>query len=267
MIAKGMTINDAAHIWVAEMNAYPQDIIQTLMQAKPEDWHEVTMPKVGDRVYVFNTPTKDADGNEYEGSDSYGEITEILDEGDKYIVEMDDGTRVRVDSDEMEVDRDGCLPMWGWLWSFGDSTDDYWMNELDGIKKMSECGFRIYEHEEWGYFFGIDGCGYSFYEAHWIPAYKARGLQWHDPATELTNEVVRGMLEEFLHDKKLIDNLLKMERGETIKVGGYYGGFIKKEQAQKVDEIGWFNVKFVHDTVQEMSSVQDNNYYIIRREV
>ena len=30
-----------------------------------------------------------------------------------------------------------------------------------------------------GYFFGIDGAGYSFYEEHWIPLYKARGLQWH----------------------------------------------------------------------------------------
>lgn len=259
MIAKGMTINDAAHRWVAEMNAYPQDMIRTLMEAKPCDWHEVTMPRVCDRVYVYNLP----DGcDEY---DSSGEIESI--DNDAYRIKLDDDNTVEVGIDDFDVERDSWLPMWGWLWSFGDSADDYWMNELDGIKKMSECGFRIYEHEEWGYFFGIDGCGYSFYEAHWIPAYKARGLQWHDPATELTNEVVRGMLEEFLHDKKLIDNLLKMERGETIKVGGYYGGFIKKEQAQKVDEIGWFNVKFVHDTVQEMSSVQDNNYYIIRREV
>lgn len=58
------------------------------------------------------------------------------------------------------------------------------MDELDGIKKMSECGFRIYEHDEWGYFFGIDGCGYSFYDEHWIPLYKKRGLQWHDPKAE-----------------------------------------------------------------------------------
>lgn len=85
---------------------------------------------------------------------------------------------------ELADERDSILPMWGWLWSFSDSADDYFMDELDGIKKMSECGFRIYEHDEWGYFFGIDGCGYSFYDEHWIPLYKKRGLQWHDPKVE-----------------------------------------------------------------------------------
>ena len=65
------------------------------------------------------------------------------------------------------------------MWSFGDSCDDWWLEEKDGIKIMSECGFRIYESYEFGYFFGIDGAGYDFYESHWIPLYKARGLQWH----------------------------------------------------------------------------------------
>ena len=26
--------------------------------------------------------------------------------------------------------------------------------------------------------------GYDFYENHWIPLYKARGLQWHETETE-----------------------------------------------------------------------------------
>lgn len=81
--------------------------------------------------------------------------------------------------------------MWGWLWQFGDSADDYWLEELDGIRIMSECGFRIYEHEEWGYFFGIDGAGYDFYEAHWEPLYRARGLQWHDPKAEHERQMRR----------------------------------------------------------------------------
>ena len=59
----------------------------------------------------------------------------------------------------------------------------------DGIRVMSDCGFRIYQHEEWGYFFGIDGAGYDFYSEHWIPLYKSRGLQWHDPAAEKAEEM------------------------------------------------------------------------------
>ena len=54
---------------------------------------------------------------------------------------------------------------------------------------MSDCGFRVYQHEEWGFFFGIDGAGYDFYSEHWIPLYKRRGLQWHDPAAEKAEEM------------------------------------------------------------------------------
>lgn len=97
--------------------------------------------------------------------------------------------------------------------------------------------------------------------------YQKRELQWHDPATELTQETVSEMLKELIEDEKLIEKLLKLRKGETINVGGYYGGFIKKEQAQKLDKIGWFDVEFKHEVVQEMSSKQDNDYYVISKEV
>ena len=48
----------------------------------------------------------------------------------------------------------------------------------------------MYESGEFGYFFGIDGAGYDFYECHWIPLYKARGLQWHDEMTESGSYVI-----------------------------------------------------------------------------
>ncbi len=206
----GMTISDAADRWVAGMNAYPEDMIQTLMTAKPDDWHEVTMPCKYNRVYVYNLPEKKLNGEAYESTESCGEIIECL-ENDTYRIEMDDGEEILVKTDDFEVDRDGYLPMWGWLWSFGDSADDYWMEEMDGIKKMSECGFRIYEHEEWGYFFGIDGCGYSFYEGHWIPAYKARGLKWHDEVAEQKYQMMwKG------YEKKTIDGKEYWCNGDEI---------------------------------------------------
>lgn len=79
---------------------------------------------------------------------------------------------------ESEYEPDEVLPMWGTMWSFSDPTDEWWLEE-QGIKLMSDIGFRIYRHEEYGYFFGLDGAGYDFYEAHWIPLYKAMGLSWH----------------------------------------------------------------------------------------
>lgn len=119
-------INDAAHAFVAEFNAFPESMIETLMSVDIDSWSEVT----------------------------------VFDEDD-------------------EDDYREFLPMWGTLWAFSDPTDIWWLEEKDGIATMSKLGFRIYHHEEWGYFFGIDGAGYDFYEAHWIPLYKARGLHWH----------------------------------------------------------------------------------------
>ena len=163
------TIREATEAWVHEMNAIPQGMISRLFQDHSEDWTEVTTPSKYDRVYV------------YENGD-YGEITDI--EDDIYKIELDNGEVIECETSDFEINRDDYLPMWGTMWSFGDSCDDWWLEEDDGIKKMSECGFRIYESEEFGYFFGIDGAGYDFYSEHWIPLYKARGLQWHDVEKE-----------------------------------------------------------------------------------
>lgn len=163
------TIKEATQAWVHEMNAIQQGMILRLFQDNPDDWTEVTTPRKYDRVYVYNV------GN-------HGEITDI--EDDIYKIEFDNGTEIKCESNDFEVERDDYLPMWGTMWSFGDSCDDWWLEEDDGINKMSECGFRIYESEEFGYFFGIDGAGYDFYESHWIPLYKVRGLQWHNTEKE-----------------------------------------------------------------------------------
>ena len=172
------TILDAARQWVGGFNAIPHGMIDALMRHDPDSWHEVTQMKVGDRVYVYE-------------SGDYGEITKYNTKTEKFTVELDNGKIVKVEKDDMEKEDDDILPMWGTLWSFNDSADDYWLSDLDGIRLMSECGFRIYEHEEWGYFFGIDGAGYDFYEAHWVPLYKARGLQWHDEAAEKEHQMLK----------------------------------------------------------------------------
>lgn len=182
MSKKGVTISEAAHKWVAEFNRFPHAMIAKLMSMECEAWREVTVVTAGDRVYVFDVPDEDVNGEEYIGTTEYGEVLAV--EDDTYTVEMDDGTVVSLEDDVFEKIVDDQLPMWGWLWQFGDSCDDWWLKSGEGIRIMSECGFRIYEHDEYGYFFGIDGCGYDFYESHWIPLYKARGLKWHDEESE-----------------------------------------------------------------------------------
>lgn len=178
MLRTGMTIYEATSEWVREMNAIQQGMIAKMMKSDIDEWTEVTAPKPGDQVYVYEVP------EELDTLEHGGEIVSYDEESDLYCIELYDGKKVSAAAEDFEVEYDGYLPMWGTMWSFGDSADDYWLEEMGGIRIMSECGFRIYEHEEFGYFFGIDGAGYDFYEAHWIPLYKARGLQWHDPNAE-----------------------------------------------------------------------------------
>lgn len=180
MRREGMTAREAAEEWVREFNAIPQGMIDKLMKLDCEDWHEVTTPSYGCRVYVPSSSLPD----NYDGDKDEGVVISYDEESDLYCIELDDGFKVSLEEGDFEVVWDDSLPMWGTMWSFGDSADDYWLSDLGGIGVMSRCGFRIYESEEFGYFFGIDGAGYSFYDEHWVPLYRARDLHWHDPATE-----------------------------------------------------------------------------------
>ena len=89
-------------------------------------------------------------------------------------------------------EKDSFLPLWGMMWSFDVAIDNDWLAKKCNQKLMAECGFRIYEQEDYGYIFGIDGGGYDFYESHWIPLYKVRGLAWHvDPDDKLLSQPAR----------------------------------------------------------------------------
>lgn len=185
------TISDAAHRWVGEFNAIPQSIIAKLIKLDPDEVTEITPPGSGDQVCLFTT----------EHNFEYGYIIGVHESDDNdtdrtlYDIRLDEGEEVvTLDSDDFEVQRDDYLPMWGTMWSFGDSADDYWLEKFGGLQIMANCGFRIYEQEDVGYLFGIDGAGYDFYEAHWIPLYKARGLHWHsepEPEPETTEAETR----------------------------------------------------------------------------
>lgn len=141
---KGLSINDATQKWVREFNAIPQGMIERLMQSKCEEWEELTFPSAGRRVYVFDLP-ENCDTLEH-----LGEVVAYSAEIDKYRVDLDGGPSILVEPNNLELANDDPLPMWGTMWSFGDSCDDYWLENEDGIRAMSDCGFRIYHHDEWG---------------------------------------------------------------------------------------------------------------------
>ena len=196
MTVEYRTIRDAAEAWVREMNAIPQGMIEKLMGMNPDDWTEITKPAAGDTVYVYDLP------DEVDSLEHCGTIKSYNEESDLYCIELYDGKLVSAEEDDFDVERDDVLPMWGTMWSFGDNVDDWWLEKNGGLQAMSNCGFRIYESEEFGYFFGIDGAGYDFYESHWEPLYKARGLQWHDPMAEEERQMLhKGYTKRSLGNK------------------------------------------------------------------
>jgi hypothetical protein len=160
---------EATRAWVSEFDRIPYSIIEKLLKNNIDELSEVTPPVVGDRVYCFDCH-------------EYGEIITATEE--EITVELDNGDELTTSADEVEVQRDDFLPMWGTLWAFSDNCDNYWLEDLGGLQAMANCGFRIYEQEDYTYIFGIDGAGYDFYEAHWLPLYEARGLKWHKEAEE-----------------------------------------------------------------------------------
>lgn len=171
-----MTVREAAEEWVRGFNAISLGMIEKLMQLDLDEWREVTLPSKGDQVYIYTQPTG--------GTEHYGYIQSYNEACGLYGIKLDDGKLIFCGEDDFEIVRDDILPIWGTMWSFGDSADNYWLEKMGGIRVLSKCGFRIYESDEFGFFWGIDGAGYSFLDEHWVPLYRSRGLEWHDPSTE-----------------------------------------------------------------------------------
>ncbi|MCY9056089.1 hypothetical protein MOE90_20850 [Bacillus spizizenii] len=157
-----MTLKEAVQKWVGEFNAVPQSLISRAIKNDIDNFSELTKPTAGEMVW----------SNELQGE---FEIVSI--ENEVAILNVD-GEEKEVNVNDLHLEHEDFLPIWGTMWRFGSSLDENWTRE--NLEIVSQCGFRIYEdHEENDIYIGIDGAGYDFYESHWTPLYKARGLQWH----------------------------------------------------------------------------------------
>lgn len=158
-----MNIKDACRKWVNGFNSIPYSLIEKAYCGDNiDDITELTPLTVGSYVWSNKHQTT-------------GEILKIK---DKVAIVMINDKKIKIDLDNLSSEEDSFLPMWGTMWTFGERIDEIWAEEH--LQEMADCGFRIYETEELGILFGIDGAGYDFYESHWIPLYKARGLRWHN---------------------------------------------------------------------------------------
>lgn len=84
---------------------------------------------------------------------------------------------------EQEQEDGDYYPMWGTLFECNDS---YIADRiLENVKGVQSIGFIILDDfEELNVCLGVNGAGYDFYEAHWIPLYDLLGLHWHKEDSE-----------------------------------------------------------------------------------
>lgn len=199
-----MNIKEATGKWVDSFNSIPLSLIERAYKDNVDDLQELTPLK-----YICPECDKEYTEDEAEEQDYYCNCQKLLtyeewaeQEGYYNLRNLSEDEQVKiflkyreyVEYFEQpcleELYPDSWLPMWGWVWTFDNSLDEEWAREH--INEMAKCGFRIYESDELGIFFGIDGAGYDFYANHWIPLYKARGLKWHDEKSDkvLNNDLI-----------------------------------------------------------------------------
>ncbi len=254
-----MTIREATEAWVKEWDFIQAGLIQDAINGKEYVWNELTPLTAGDSVCFWDgTNLKD------ETYDGYGEIEKI--DNEKVVVRVSStGDKVVVDKGRVEVEGREWFPAWYILFQPKDNTDEYFIRE--NLQKVADCGFRIYEHDDYGIYLGIDGAGYDFYEAHWIPLYRSRGLQWHDERTEHTADDIRKMLADAGVSSEIIESVMTIPIGSNIKIGGYHGGYLSKDDRTSIKKCGHFIVEERHEKIQEMNGLVDNDYCIVKREI
>jgi hypothetical protein len=166
---KDMNIKEATQYWGRGFNAIPQMFITNALGDRLYDEFVELYPSLKVCSHC---------GHEFT-EEQYNEMTKNAEEEGSEVtcLHCDSHEDEIVDYDEYSMNNRDYLPMWGTMWTFEESLDEIWAEE--NIDIMYQCGFRVYEHEDLGIVIGIDGAGYDFYESHWIPLYKARGLRWH----------------------------------------------------------------------------------------
>ena len=160
-------IREAAREWVSEFSVIPQGLITKLIKNKSDELQELTPPSTNDHVLVRS--------GRYKGK--HATILGTSDKDGVYVLKIDGSDKaVDIKRDSFEVEYSEPVTVFDKLWAFSSEADNRWLEERGGLQKMADCGFRIYEQQDYRYIFGVDGSGYDYFEAHWIPLYEARGL-------------------------------------------------------------------------------------------
>ena len=159
--------------WVAlNVNSIPVSLVLTRAAIEAEEIEE---------IHPDNEPDEPSWNIEPGYDDSHASGIKLYEKPDPDAYEEDRGTREEYEEDlrtwekhakevraaweayEAREER-GLEPMWS---TFFHPEDAGIINVLQAA--CFESGFRLYDHKDLGLLLGVEGAGYSFYGAHWIP--------------------------------------------------------------------------------------------------
>lgn len=159
--------------WTERRYSIPTNMMRDMINEMSE-WQEVTSPLVGDRVVI--SPDLD------DISDGIGYSKIVCDDNDgTYAVALKNGELLILEASDFEVVRDTTVPNFHKMWRLDSYTFREWLFDGDGVRIMTELGFRIYYHEEYGFWAGIEvGKGHNVIKDYWIPLYEMLGRTWDE---------------------------------------------------------------------------------------
>ena len=124
------TMLEAARGWVNGFNAFPLGMIEKIYNID-YDFTDITPVTKYSRVW----------SNEYQ---ECGEVTDIKEDedGNEIIkVEFDNGEDVETERDDLSREDNDYFPMWGTLWQFNDSCDNWWLE--NNLEEIAACGLEF----------------------------------------------------------------------------------------------------------------------------
>jgi hypothetical protein len=168
-----LSIQDAARRWLEQFDHVPASVIEKMAKAdEAMSYYESDSLRLvaGPRIVC------DPCNLDYEGPSTLSEMREHAMQGRGIPCDWCDHTP----GDQW---REGfpthAFPVaWSTLFAPRDRLDQNWI--LEHAEAVAKLGLYVFQSEDYGCLLGIDGAGFDFDEAFWIPLYRLRGLKWHD---------------------------------------------------------------------------------------
>lgn len=168
-----LTLRAATQEWIAQFDHVPASIIEKMAEAD-----EYMRCYDSDTLRLVAGPRTECNwcNATYEGRQTLKQLHEAQEQGQGEPCPFCDGN---LGDSWVYGDPVNAFPCgWSTLFAPRDACDKEWT--LEHADEVGNLGLFVFESEDFGYLLGIDGAGFDFYEALWVPLYQARGLQWHE---------------------------------------------------------------------------------------